>query len=211
MDRVAAQALSTGGFIVDHGPLWPRPVPRRRVPSMVRRRPPAGLHRQQSTRKPPRGLPRRRRRHTGTDSIFARVVGPGGFEPPAHGLRVRCSTRLSYEPIENFRCVDTSCHAESSADRPLQGRHTQLSTGLHSIAPSARERPVRPVPAPRRASGALHVQLVRLGRVLHDELEPGRAVAPHQFGDRLLRHHPLGVGNADFKQATPLGRKGRFV
>jgi len=65
--------------------------------------------------------------------------------------------------------------------------------------------------APRRASGALHVQLVRLGRVLHDELEPGRAVAPHQFGDRLLRHHPLGVGNADFKQATPLGRKGRFV
>lgn len=137
---------------MDHGPLWPRPVPRRRVPSMDRRRPPAGLHRQQSTRKPPRGLPRRRRRHTGTDSIFARVVGPGGFEPPAHGLRVRCSTRLSYEPIGNFRCVGTSCHAESSADRPVQGRHTQLSTGLHSIAPSARERPTSP-PCARATAG----------------------------------------------------------
>ena len=29
-------------------------------------------------------------------------VGPEGFEPSTHGLRVRCSTRLSYEPVSGI-------------------------------------------------------------------------------------------------------------
>jgi hypothetical protein len=41
-----------------------------------------------------------RGRYTRFEAGFAVLysVGPGGFEPPTHGLRVRCSTRLSYEP-----------------------------------------------------------------------------------------------------------------
>ena len=32
-------------------------------------------------------------------SSFANVVTPAGFEPATHGLKVRCSARLSYEVV----------------------------------------------------------------------------------------------------------------
>lgn len=72
----------------------------------------------------------------------------------------------------------------------VQGNVRSLPTGaarptFHSVSQ-----------APSSSWEALHIKLVGLGSVLHDELEAGRAVTAHQLGNRLLCHHPLRVGNA---------------
>ena len=41
-------------------------------------------------------------RRSGAFRRGTQKVGPEGFEPSTHGLRVRCSTRLSYEPVSGI-------------------------------------------------------------------------------------------------------------
>jgi hypothetical protein len=59
-------------------------------------------------------------------------VGPGGFEPPTHGLRVRCSTRLSYEP----RCQYFADKHTQSTGSGSRGRRPQLLVPRHSTGVS---------------------------------------------------------------------------
>ena len=62
-----------------------------------------GASKRKSTVGPNKKRPRDRRLTALRDvSAGAQKVGPGGFEPPTHGLRVRCSTRLSYEPVSGI-------------------------------------------------------------------------------------------------------------
>ena len=214
MERVGAQAVSTGAFhrgprttLASACPAKARAVDGSTTPS-GRSSPPAVNTKTASGPSETATTPC-------WDRFDLRASGrPGGIRTPSSRIKSPLLYQVELRAYSEFsnacllratqkvRRIAPRHHAKRNfplrftASRRLR-TWVQVSSPLHFGAPST----VR----------QLHVQLARLGRVLHDELEPGRAVAPHQFGDRLLRHHPLGVGNADFKQATPLGRKGRFV
>lgn len=212
MDRVAAQALSTGAFhrgprttLASACPAKARAVDGSTTPS-GRSSPPAVNTKTASGPSETATTPY-------WDRFDLRASGrPGGIRTPSSRIKspllYQVELRAYREfPMRGYFVPRGKFGGSSRAGAPHATFH--WASQHRAVRAGAANQSV--LRAPRRASGALHVQLVRLGRVLHDELEPGRAVAPHQFGDRLLRHHPLGVGNADFKQATPLGRKGRFV
>ena len=61
-------------------------------------------------------------------------VGPGGFEPPTHRLRVCCSTRLSYEPVETawWQSINLIFHTCGANEGSLVGRaHRPIPPGFH--------------------------------------------------------------------------------